>query len=465
MSSILTNASALSALQALTQTQAALTTTENQVSTGLAVSSAADNASYWSIATQLNSNSDVVTASNQALAQSQAVMSTASSAINSVITAINSIESALTQAATPGASINNINTTLASLGSQLSDAVNGASFNGLNILNGSQTAALNFVAGFNATASGGSFNTISFTAQAMTGGTSTTSTVSGAAAATAVTLGEGTVGGVKLTAGGAEILTGVIGGNGTAASATGFTTIQQAANGAVTTKTYTAETAAGAAATLGTASVQFSVSAVTTGAYSAATQEANITNSSQVAELNGLTDNSATTTVGVGQNVVTKNAGSIVVQSLAADGSLTNTTYSALDANGAATTLANAVQFGVSAQSTTATGMLVQNGFDLTNLTTSGATAASQLSAVQNALSAVTTYAATIGATQDRMTAASTFNSALTTNYATGVSALVDADMNTASTRLQALQTQEQLGIQSLSIANQNAQLILKLFP
>ena len=63
------------------------------------------------------------------------------------------------------------------------------------------------------------------------------------------------------------------------------------------------------------------------------------------------------------------------------------------------------------------------------------------------------------------MTAASTFNNALTTNYATGIGALVDADMNTASTRLQALQTQEQLGIQSLSIANQNTQLILKLFP
>ncbi len=77
----------------------------------------------------------------------------------------------------------------------------------------------------------------------------------------------------------------------------------------------------------------------------------------------------------------------------------------------------------------------------------------------------MTNYAATIGATQDRMTAASTFNTALTTNYADGVSGLVDADMNTASTRLQALQTQEQLGIQSLSIANQNAQLILKLFP
>lgn len=62
------------------------------------------------------------------------------------------------------------------------------------------------------------------------------------------------------------------------------------------------------------------------------------------------------------------------------------------------------------------------------------------------------------------MTAATTFNSALTTNYSDGISGLVDADMNQASTRLQALQTQEQLGIQSLSVANQNAQLILKLF-
>ena len=52
----------------------------------------------------------------------------------------------------------------------------------------------------------------------------------------------------------------------------------------------------------------------------------------------------------------------------------------------------------------------------------------------------------------------------MSTDYANGLSALVDADMNTASTRLQALQTQEQLGIQSLSIANQNSQLILKLF-
>jgi flagellin len=95
---------------------------------------------------------------------------------------------------------------------------------------------------------------------------------------------------------------------------------------------------------------------------------------------------------------------------------------------------------------------------------TSSGDAAVYLAAVNQALTAVTNYSATIGATQNRMTAASTFNTSLSTDYSNGVAGLVDADMNQASTRLQALQTQEQLGIQSLSVANQNAQLILKLF-
>ena len=297
MSSILTNASALSALQSLSQTQSALQTTENQVSTGLAVSTAADNASYWSIATQLTSDSGVVTAANQALAQSQSVMSTASSAISSVISTINSINVALTQATNPGASIGNIQTTLTTLGEQLQDAISGASFNGLNVLDGSQSSALDFVAGFNASTTGGTINTIAFTASALIG------------SGTGATAGEG---------------------------------ILEGGTGAAT---------------------------------------------------------------GSGADLLT-----------------------------------------------------------LGSTVTDAATAETALSGVATVLSAVTTYAATIGATQDRMTAAATFNSALTTNYATGVSALVDADMNTASTRLQALQTQEQLGIQSLSIANQNSQLILKLF-
>jgi len=38
------------------------------------------------------------------------------------------------------------------------------------------------------------------------------------------------------------------------------------------------------------------------------------------------------------------------------------------------------------------------------------------------------------------------------------------SDMNAESTRLQALQVQQQLGVQALSIANQNSQSILSLF-
>jgi flagellin len=77
MSSILNNPAALSALQALQMTQQALSTVQNQVSTGLKVATAADNSSYWSIAAQLNADSGVVQASNDALSQGQSMLATA----------------------------------------------------------------------------------------------------------------------------------------------------------------------------------------------------------------------------------------------------------------------------------------------------------------------------------------------------------------------------------------------------
>jgi flagellin len=186
----------------------------------------------------------------------------------------------------------------------------------------------------------------------------------------------------------------------------------------------------------------------------------------------------STPTATYGQNAVFEDATNqaLTVQSMALDGTVTTTTYTALDANGntlaqegtgGTLTFANAASYAVNTTVTTpgSQNLLVQNGLDLTTISiTGGSDAQTALTAVNQALSAVTNYAALIGATQDRMTSANTFNTALMTNYANGVSGMVDADMNTASTQLQALQTQEQLGIQSLSIANQNAQLILKLF-
>ena len=139
MSSTLYNSAALSALQALNMTQQSMNTVQNQVSTGLAVATAADNSSYWSVAAELNQDNGIVTASNTALTEGQSMLSTASSAINSVITTLNSMATALTEAQTPNANLTAINTSLASLGQELTDAVNNASFNGLNILNGTVT--------------------------------------------------------------------------------------------------------------------------------------------------------------------------------------------------------------------------------------------------------------------------------------------------------------------------------------
>lgn len=72
--------------------------------------------------------------------------------------------------------------------------------------------------------------------------------------------------------------------------------------------------------------------------------------------------------------------------------------------------------------------------------------------------------AATLGALQKRIEIQSDFTEKLMNTIDLGVGRLVDADMNEASTRLKALQTQEQLGIQALQIANTSADSILQLF-
>lgn len=86
------------------------------------------------------------------------------------------------------------------------------------------------------------------------------------------------------------------------------------------------------------------------------------------------------------------------------------------------------------------------------------------LTAIDAAITAVTTAASMLGANKALLGAQTEFIQVMSDSLNGGVSAFVDADMNDASTRLQALQTKQQLGIQALSIANQNSQSILKLF-
>jgi len=82
----------------------------------------------------------------------------------------------------------------------------------------------------------------------------------------------------------------------------------------------------------------------------------------------------------------------------------------------------------------------------------------------QTALDAMRGAAATMGASKARIDSQLEFTGKLIDAIDRGVGVLVDADMNAESARLSALQTQQQLGIQALSIANQNSQSILSLF-
>ena len=72
--------------------------------------------------------------------------------------------------------------------------------------------------------------------------------------------------------------------------------------------------------------------------------------------------------------------------------------------------------------------------------------------------------AASFGSAQGRIETQGEFISKLTDSLKSGIGSLVDADMEEASARLQALQVQQQLGVQALSIANQSPQSILSLF-
>ena len=321
MSSLLTNTSAMSALQSLTMTQKSLGTTQREISTGLRVADASDNAAYWSIATTMRSDTGALSAVSDALNLGSSTLGVATAALNNSLTIMNKMKNDIVTAQTPGTDKTQIQTDIQALQQSLLSITSAASFNGVNLLNGSASNT-NIVASFSRG----------------TNGATSVGTISVATANTTLT---------SATAGSGVLSAGMTG------------------------------------ATVG-------------GTY-----------------VTALTANS------------TGSGGS------GTDG----TSYTGTSVLG----------FKLTASSSTADLSIIASNIDL-------------------AISSLTKAGATLGSTQTNINNQSTFVSALSDAITSGVGSLVDADMNVASTKLQALQTQQQLGIQSLSIANQNSQLILKLF-
>jgi flagellin len=112
---------------------------------------------------------------------------------------------------------------------------------------------------------------------------------------------------------------------------------------------------------------------------------------------------------------------------------------------------------------------------DPQNMTTAGlglaslsllveADATTALAAIDAALTTVNSALASLGSQAKQLETHNIFVSKLMDALETGIGKLVDADLAKESARLQALQVQQQLGAQSLSIANQAPQIILSLF-
>jgi flagellin len=99
------------------------------------------------------------------------------------------------------------------------------------------------------------------------------------------------------------------------------------------------------------------------------------------------------------------------------------------------------------------------------DITSSSKTQIGQMmKAVDAAMQDMNKAAAKLGSIVSRINTQTDFVSKLTDSINSGIGKLVDADMEAESSKLTALQTQQQLAVQSLSIANSSSQSILSLF-
>ena len=440
MSSLLTNMSAMSALQSLSATQKSLATTQSQISSGLKVANASDNAAYWSISTKMNSDVSALSSVTDALNLGSSALTTANTALNAQLTTLKSMKQSLVAAQQNGTDRVAIQSAIKADQDQLKSQATSASFNGVNYLaadtgSAGYSANISIVSSFSRDATGSvstSFISVSRNDTLLYNTGSTSATPSGVSTVPAAAAPSGT----SYTVDSYAKMTGILD-----TTQIQVTTADLALYNSTTTTT--------GGATAGAASVI----TASTGAVTTATtyQDGSLAHlQDSIARINAYNAATGTRTATV-PALSTADVNALkLYQAGFTSSSTANTTK---DGSGVVT-------------STTVTGVSVAT-MDISKLTDSDADKtmlASMVSQVDNAITALTKAGSQIGSAQTRVTAQATFVSALSDALTSGVGSLVDADMNVASTRLQALQTQQQLGIQSLSIANQNSQLILKLF-
>lgn len=134
MTSVLTNAGAISALQTLRNISSSMGENQRQVSSGLRVGQASDNAAYWSIATTMRSDNMALSAVWDALGLGASVVDTAYAGMSQAIDVMGEIKAKLVAAREEGLDKEKINSELDQLKDQLITIASSASFAGENWL-------------------------------------------------------------------------------------------------------------------------------------------------------------------------------------------------------------------------------------------------------------------------------------------------------------------------------------------
>ena len=496
MASINTNVAALTALRALTATNTALEQTQNRISTGLRVNDASDNAAYWAIATTMRSDSKALSVVQDSLGLGAATVDTAYAGVNAAIGIVDQIKQKLVSARGEGVDRSKIQKEITELQGQLRGISDSAVVPGAeNWLSADSSAA-----GYNATKSiVSSFTRVNgavsvqtigvdtsniklFDASATTVTGTTTGTFAAAAGTFTMSVGGNAVGTITTTTGstlnsiaadinalGAGITATV---NGTQLAFTNSNGAAVTVNAGFATSTgLTAPTlgAAGTGAVYGTSTgtfvaaasgpIDITVGGVNVGSFSTTTDS---TLASIAADINALGIEGLTAAVNGSQLTFANRTGGAVAFSAAFSG-ITGPSMAAP----AATNRGVLDKSIIDTFNGTSWASYSVSDLDVSAMTNSAADAKTldaMIAGVDAQLGRLTDAATNLGTVKSRIGLQKDFAKNLMDTLETGIGQLVDTDMNEESTRLQALQVKQQLGIQALSIANSSSQSILSLF-
>lgn len=423
MSSILTNNSAMVALQTLKSINQNLAGTQNEISTGKSVSNAKDNSAVWAISKVMSSDVKGFEAISDSLSLGESTVAVAQNGAEAVTDLLTQIKGKIVNAQEGNVDRSKIQTDIVALRDQIGAVVGAAQFNGLNMLSGGDD--VDILSSLDRAANGSvATSNITVKTQDLTtrqneiAGDATYAAGSVSAGAAAVTLGATQSQDLAI----AGVSAGVafsIGMTGTDADGDNFTPAEYTTSGDVagaSNITYIAkegDTAADVGAGLKAAWDMYAAeNGLDKDVLDFTATETGLTATS--------TKTDATDTIGVRVDTMT----------------------SATDGNKAGG------------------GLAMLGRVDVT--TDAGAEAA--LGAIEGLIQTAIDGAAAFGSTRGRIETQSEFVSKLSDSLKSGIGSMVDADMEATSARLQALQTQQQLAVQALSIANQSPQTILSLF-